>query len=1789
MHTTFICSLSLSLSLSHTLFLFLSRSLSLSPDLRTLTNREELLVYLTSDSTCKCGLRCPFQLEDQFSFDPLVLGLPDNGVLTLAQASCKVSSPFASNPTPASGAASYPGGGRSHLRQGKLRNKTRYHTRRGASESESSVTTLSVRSLSPRRVSSIITDTALVNPPSNSSSSPPGGGDGGKGESEDLAKTAELISPTKSVQNASEMSVRGLLSRGPASSSPSPSPQRGRAGSESRKSSEERQSVAKMALRLMQSQKETRTKEKGSPTLSAVLTGIGLGEAAGKRKEEGKIGGGEEGGRGEGDKEVKEVAGCELTISIKLVGQVEVKDATPEKMDSSTPELMPGDREEDLELQPSVPHDVSDQNIGSVGTPSNQTSLETALPGGDTNSNQLLSTRDVPLSPPNGTPPPPQSDSLSDSPSPDDPHPTKSNAPPTTAATTAQSPSLQSPSKTASPTPPPDHQSLPETPPTPPQTSGTGTKQVSLEQSNTGSSSQLYRNDGSTGPPLLTTAEAPVTTSSEADPETFHSASSDLNSLVVGVASSLGGRGEEEEVGRVFSELCGGAEPAGDVDIPLDFTSTANSLVGVPDNAHHQGGVLNNAHHVSTSESDSGHHDSKWYQNGTEILPTVVQIREALAVKQNGCGLINEGGVVLDTSDIQPRKISREKGVYSNYNPTPLLPRNKLPRALQSLPLQLVPSTIDQSLPTDLPTSFVAPDDGVSPPISELSSLTPDSAHFGPSSSGSCSVVPTSPLSSPLPLPSLPGPRWTPQRGEVTIRECRVSLRPLGREWTPNKKSFVEIETLQQRAKEEKEAKEEEEVEDEEKRISEGDEEGAGLLPKRLRFTIDLHEEKKEEISECVVFDETRPVDRLVGNPEPLVLSDCEIAQPEIPSLPIAAERSSELVEASATTGGENVGIATGSLVTCEVDSMATFAPEPGSEGLNEGVEGLNKGIEGLNGGDKWLNGACTSVEEAEPQSEREGEDEMENNIAREESRPGSEQNCNTTESQNEAVLTSSQSTLSTATDIEMSAEPGEGREEPESPPPLQLEHVATATEDGMGGRSDFDSSGGAVSENNMSSREAEFGVASNTMVTESSVQESPPPVGEVEGKEGRRRESDAFNEEKKAGVGEEEREEREGEQVGREVMKEEEEVVEEREKEEEEKEKEVAGKEMVKVEKDGEEVEGETAKEEEFGLLHLLAQVAVDSSPEVDSSTSPNEDAFDLPMVPKIGNLEQPPRNTDGNDSTASHPVVKQRTQPKRAWRKRRNVDCEMGISEPLPERGRGRGGRRRIRVRRSARGRGRGGRGPAKEKLFRQTDISLVSGSEEGCEVDVVDSGDERHTSGVGPSATDISQNGVTIGDVDEAKTGEIVEANPSKAASILTHDKNVSNGGREREREVSLGSGDAKVASTGGDNGLLPGNVAGLPNSTESEETKCAESADKTTSGIHLEKLEIPTQPQVDPQSCEESPQPPATTPSPNPPMSTDIPPGSEFNLSCDVSCDIANTTVAAVEKCAVPPTGSDTGSHDTGERSHDLSTDHNTGSHDIGKGSCDVSTDRDTGSRDTGKRSHDMFVGGEMTTDAELDLLTKKTRVWRGEGRRGRRRGRGRRGGGRGRAGTRMGHNSMDSGSISMDSGQTSMDSESRSHEFGSTSEVMRLAKVKTNNERDGENETFGPLSPTKPSPSPSFTPQSATPPVEHSPDTAAVRNSPSPRSTQSPAQLIVSLPLSLIKLPHHHSLECYSTSQFQPGDVVWAKAPQLPGWPGLVINHSQLRRNELEPAPQGKVSPVHLSSIHLVSLTRPCPV
>ena len=55
-----------------------------------LKNHDELVCYLLSDGTCKCGLRCPFQLDEQFSFESTVIGLPDSQDYDLADTCCVV-------------------------------------------------------------------------------------------------------------------------------------------------------------------------------------------------------------------------------------------------------------------------------------------------------------------------------------------------------------------------------------------------------------------------------------------------------------------------------------------------------------------------------------------------------------------------------------------------------------------------------------------------------------------------------------------------------------------------------------------------------------------------------------------------------------------------------------------------------------------------------------------------------------------------------------------------------------------------------------------------------------------------------------------------------------------------------------------------------------------------------------------------------------------------------------------------------------------------------------------------------------------------------------------------------------------------------------------------------------------------------------------------------------------------------------------------------------------------------------------------------------------------------------------------------------------------------------------------------------------------------------------------------------------------------------------------------------------------------------------------------------------
>ncbi|CAI8036154.1 Methyl-CpG-binding domain protein 6 [Geodia barretti] len=1266
-----------------------------SPDLKTLTNREELLLYLTSDGTCKCGLRCPFQLEDQFNFDPLVLGLPDNGVPSIAQASCRVGHALRTNATSPASVGAVSGGWRVPQRMGKPRNSrpSRHSTRR----SGENIGSLSVRSLGTRMVTSIDAAVSPANQLSISSNCQEvkDGGEGGGGVSEDGVKKMELDSPTKLVQSIPEMSVRGLLSRLPGSHSPSPQQTR---QSDDRNLSEERQGVAKMAaLRLMQSQKEAKQSEKSSPTLSAVLTGCSQNDIVGEEKKEGD---GNKGGSEDVAKERKKLE-CELTISIKLNGHEESKDATPVNADGLTgKEVNPtesesgnrstgdrgmGDRGMELGAPSGSTETRSDRgsesatlDISSTTTPFSEsaqldptcttntaqpriesTISETDRPVANVTAAELLLTGDVSHSQPNGT-----TESTRNS-------PTFLQVNSTT--TTVQSSPLQpyEVPNTLSVASSPDTilQPLHPTPLTPPpsahvpsQTSLTGSEPAIAGDFECAS---LQEGIFPQTPPRVP-EDVPVTNFSEAssilheDCQTRNvSLNYDPSLFGVGVASAVEGA-REEDVGLILAESCAIIESSS-----FDFAPSECLVVSVPDKAHPLGAVPDNAHHVSDNsslggtrvpvfESHSHSNGSEWFQNGTETLPTVVHIREALAVKQNGCGHIDEGGVVLDVHFPQKTVlVAHENRVYSDRDSTPLpVPQTKLPRPLQSLSLQLVPSALDT------PTSLVAPDDdGCSPPISELSSLTPDSAHFGPSGTSSSSMVLVSPLSSPVPLPSLPGPRWTPQRCEVTLRECRVNLRPLGKEWTPSKKTAItESETLLPNREEEKEAeKGEGEVGRGEEKKKEGEselevevnkrtrgevEEGPGLVPKRLRFTVREQDREKGDgiIPDSVPF---QPVDRsVVENHQPPVFPDLEIAQPKITNIPSPAEENyseqtntdKSLTAKEEHVNGKNI------TVSLAVEAVNFSLPsEPGSEGLNGESECLNGGGEGLNGSSESFNeggkgltggsegvndGACAGVKQAD---QREVEGEIDEGLTLEETRPVSVEHFNTVEPdvQNNSVEPSPLPSPPAVMEV------NEVNAEPENSPLVRTNYSTVTTTESMESRDfeldeegsaesmerndvDFGERGSAVtiegkeqsrdergSPERMLSRERELGKVFGGGVVEDPAHKIPELGGGIGGgeEEGGGRGIDVDTE--KAG-----RDGREGGGEGeeRQVHGQQFEGVEHNMVENEEK----AEIEPNVMKEKGGQMEGVRETEEEFGLLHLLAQVAVDSSPEVDEHTRP-------------------------------------------------------------------------------------------------------------------------------------------------------------------------------------------------------------------------------------------------------------------------------------------------------------------------------------------------------------------------------------------------------------------------------------------------------------------------------------------------------------------------------------------------------------------------------------------------------
>ena len=310
-----------------------------SPDMRTLRNREELLIHLTSDGTCKCGLRCPFQFEEQFSFDPLVLGLPDNGIPSDAQAACKVGHALLAQSLKSGGDTttkerkSVAGEGMvPRLKQQRHRGRARHHKKQkhsgkripgGESEGVPIVQVAAGKTV-PKAGPDLSEHAQKIEKVLRSPVSLAKTSDDGK-KSDSVSES--FRSPTKqdlrSLGWLPDISVRGLLTRLPGSSSPSPKRAKRANDRRSREKSEDKQKPTETALRLFPKCRELNfSGERRSPSLTEVLSGRSVSEiVVGKR---GDVGTGE-GGGGVADR------GCELKVSIDLGGSDERREMAQEE------------------------------------------------------------------------------------------------------------------------------------------------------------------------------------------------------------------------------------------------------------------------------------------------------------------------------------------------------------------------------------------------------------------------------------------------------------------------------------------------------------------------------------------------------------------------------------------------------------------------------------------------------------------------------------------------------------------------------------------------------------------------------------------------------------------------------------------------------------------------------------------------------------------------------------------------------------------------------------------------------------------------------------------------------------------------------------------------------------------------------------------------------------------------------------------------------------------------------------------------------------------------------------------------------------------------------------------------------------------------------------------------------------------------------------------------------------------------------------------------------------------
>ena len=1531
------------------------------------------MLHLTSDGTCKCGLRCPFQLEDQFSFDPLVLSLPDNGIPSVIQAACKVGHAFSSGQGTMSDSTSQSMEATSPLATAKQQRRriksSRSNRRRNSGKRiPGSENTLSV-------LSTKVVPTTNTQANSNKRPSMILDVKNNKTVNETLKSPKELASAM------SEISVRGLLSRIPGSPSPSPSPQRGK----HRITTDEKipKTPPKVALRLLQQTQQKDNNKEGerrTPNLSAVLTGCSVNELSQRRS-------GSDGSKS-GD--------CELTISIKLNEQTQNKKES-EKTEETADKDGDGDgrvmkrlecltnepENEGIRLLESKSGSTSEIISGSISsstmsTKSGQTGLEQVFQAPPSDNQQSSA---HPQSSNNNTTSSSSSLQTHNNLSKSGPLPSSTNAVtlvsivPSTQSTSLPS-SLDNDVTPSSPSPksPPDQLSITsnKTPDTThhhiqqySETRQTGIEPVILVHPvpPPHSDSTLATPPGNDS----TSYESHSLPTQQSTHNMTSTQSKDDDSsgvVMMGVKTII------SPIDQLLSDLCSNVEAVdGDtVHLPLSLLDTDS----IPDNAHHHTDFTTSisAHSVvyngSGSVADEVTEDvSEWFRNETAAVSTGLKlVRDNLAVRQNGCGLFDEGDMVNETMGgsvglitsgahipySTKLPITSENGIHSSSSshqatlnlthksltsieqapptdtPTTIVKDlSKMQTAL--LKTQNVLSTIDEgslSCIEDLSSPMVSAvssvlgvSDSSSFQVSELSSLTPDSSLL--CQSGDSFLTATSPLrnlSASLPLTSLlrqgRGRGQASQCGEVMIKECRVNLRPLGREWTPRKRHFSECDLPQTSELDQSHVIAEEGVEG----VSENDR-VASLHPKRLKFTCtevtDALIDKQHDCEMADPFDNVSPIEQHETTIRP-VLSNLEITHPDITT-------ATPMDDVTELVSGENLEVEEEKGVN-DYNEVSDLMPEA------EAVVDILVDVEQDNNNDDCKQ---TNIDIIQPPQDKEL-------IETETTQPKLKQDLPLT-----IVVSGENIETQPATTLVDSS-------------PSKMTSIS----------------------------EAEV----STAQFEQEISDS--------GKEG--------------SLGEREEEEVSKGKVG---------------------------------ESEGEEMGND------FGWLHILAQVAIEASPRVDMDSNTNHS--------KHTRDEVTPEQLKTDDVVAKQPMIcndgpcdlseaggRQGSNIPHRTRhvcRPRRYTTSGSIKLPCTSTGtRGRKLRmwgRTIGGRKKTAGGGKGNISGSSNvvKLTGRTDASLVLSTEEKGVVDVME--------------------------VNETKKEE---------SSVMIPELSCS--------EIMEGMGDESVMK------VQEMTTSGVRKEAEGSEVK----------GDKNEEVSVADE------TREEAVQ----------------------DVKDDAICCL--TSQLHSEGCSSHCETVSLGNENTPHDKHTPSDNHRPLSSQSSSPAGSLLDHLTTTSHLTSHQMSSSNTGSGSSVTNEREVTTQVSDVEPGNGR--------------------------------MEPGP---------HTTGIEDEVDSSTNLSESTDQKMASSTVvaSPRSSVIPTKHDSF--------QSHSEEaTSLLPAGITTDSSDDASQSIISIPLDLVEVVHHHSLHCYSTSQFQPGDVVWAKAPQLPGWPGAVINHTQWRKNRLKEAPPGKV-------------------